>query len=174
MVEPHFCIILEQNYTHIYFHFWRKILILNAYLKIVKEAFQASNWSNTFFFLYTFKKIQNSVYLSVHSSSRSRKYFLNDLKVKYNWYWYIYWWMYIIIYMYLKLIYIIVYWYELIYKVFSYQTDKLWWMIEDMKIMGNHGGQTSSVGARGHYNLWSKTSNDDKKRKKGRFVCGFI
>ena len=40
--------------------------------------------------------------------------------------------------------------------------------------IGNHGAQTSSVGARGHYSSRFKTSNNEKKkRKKGWFVCDF-
>ena len=31
--------------------------------------------------------------------------------------------------------------------------------------MGNYGEQTSSVGARGDWNIGSKISDDDKKRK---------
>ena len=44
--------------------------------------------------------------------------------------------------------------------------DKRYWI-------GNHGAQTSSVEARGHKSLRTKTSNNDKKRKKRSFVCGF-
>ena len=40
--------------------------------------------------------------------------------------------------------------------------------------MGNHGMQTSSVGARGHWGLRFKALNNDKRtEKEAQFVCGF-